>query len=238
VSRSAGERGAEIAFTDLCGVLRVVTRFDTEEQRFYLKYMFVPQDECLPAMLLPAMRFAAELQIGRSLLALINGSEVGPPIDLDQTVNETFLSRLKNIEMLETIQHFAGVYFAVPQSLSPDDLASIYEAHRLIDGETLVSEWNSLQATMPTSSPVATALRGQKSREITNLYTWPELLLRLGTNEYSIGQIRQTVRTARVLALEDVLDSGESEAPVRITFVPGDDRTMETRLITQDEPSP
>lgn len=238
VVRSGGQRGTEIAFTDLCGVLRVTTRFDKVDHRFHLSYHFAPKDECLPAMILPAMLFAAEIHGDRGLLTLINDAEVGPPITLDQTVSDIFLSQLNTIEMLDSIQHTTGVYFAVPQSISPAELADIREVHRLLDGEVLVTKWDRLKVTMPADSPIAAALQGQEAREITNLYRSSELVLQLGTQAYPVGQVRQTVRTATLVTLEDVLDDTELEGSVRITFTPGDDPTMETRLIAPDELAP
>jgi hypothetical protein len=189
-------------------------------------------------MLLPAMRFVAELYGGRSLLALVNGAEVGPPINVDQGVNDVFSSRLRTIELLDAIQDITGIYFAVPRSISPTELADIHEAYRLLDGEVLIAEWDRLKITVPGDSPVVAALQEHEGRAITGLYTSSELVLQLGAQVYPIGQVRQTVRTATFVELDEVIDDTEPEGSVRITFIPGDDQTMETRLITQDKPGP
>jgi hypothetical protein len=49
--------------------------------------------------------------------------------------------------------------------------------------------------------------------------TSSELVLQLGAQAYPIGQVRQTVRTATLVALEDVFDDNEPEGSVRITFM-------------------
>ncbi|WP_139063537.1 hypothetical protein [Streptomyces zinciresistens] len=74
-------------------------------------------ERSLPCILLPVVRFLAEAKEGRGATLVLNGKEIGPPMDLPASTQNVQES-LRLLRVLDDIQRISGVYFPIHQSLT------------------------------------------------------------------------------------------------------------------------
>jgi hypothetical protein len=232
--RVAGTQGGELALTDIAGVLTVSIRFTVATRRFTLHYRYAPPDNMLPGILLPALRFLAEVHSGRSVVVLINGQDAGPPIVDTQTLPAEFDGYTRLVTDLSDIQHRSSVYFCMPSSLSADELADIAIAAQLFAGEIVRAEWSSSRMTLQAQylDGLAELARG----EVRDLWARVPYVLTIGGQDYPLGHVLRTCATAQVENWPDLPADTPPETEVEITLVPGSDSTLTMRLVESASP--
>ncbi|MFJ8107805.1 hypothetical protein [Streptomyces sp. NPDC096132] len=228
--RTSGRRGIELRLEDLGGVARIVTRFDVTTHHAKITYSFQMPERSLPCILLPVVRFLAEAKEGRGATLVLNGKEIGPPMDLPAS-NSSVDASLQILRTLDDIQRISGVYFPIPQDLTDEEFKSVREVHCYLIGETIVSQWDYASFTIPRTSlenPEFQQL--QQGDSVPNLVLRNDLVLRLGEDSYSLGFLNRTYSSVKLESLSDVADDSGAEDTVNVKIVPGDDTSVSVCL--------
>ncbi|MFI1955908.1 hypothetical protein ACH437_29415 [Streptomyces xinghaiensis] len=229
--RTSGRKGIELKLEDLGGVAKVIARFDATMRRAKITYSFHMPGNSLPSILLPVVRFLAEAKEGRGATLVLNGKEIGPPMDLSASypnADET----IRLLRVLDDIQRISGVYFPVPQSPTDEEFESIKEAHRYLTNETIVFQWNRCSFTIPrTSLETPEVQQLQQGDAVSNLVMKNDLVLHLGEDSFNLGCLNMTYASAKLESLTDVSNDSGAETQVKVTIVPGDDSSASVSLI-------
>ncbi|WP_052768415.1 hypothetical protein [Streptomyces humi] len=229
--RTSGRRGIELKLEDLGGVAKVVTRFDVSTHHAKINYSFHMPDRSLPCILLPVVRFLAEAKEGRGATLVLNGKEIGPPMDLPASTPNVEES-LKLLRVLDDIQRISGVYFPIPQSLTDEEFESIKEVHRYLTSETNIERWDYVSFTIPRASLDSPELQQlQQGDSVPNLVLRNELVLRLGEDIFNLGCLNRTYASAKLESLTDVADDSGAADMVAVKIVPGDDTSASVSLM-------
>lgn len=117
---SRGVRGAQISLRDRSGAVDATLRFDTYGSIVGLKWHYSQPDDYLPLDLLPAVQFAAAVEAGARIAAIVNGVTVGPEnpgsVRFGEHGDADRFARL--LEHLANVQMRTGVLFNVSTQLT------------------------------------------------------------------------------------------------------------------------
>ncbi|KUO18810.1 hypothetical protein [Streptomyces dysideae] len=228
--RTSGQRGIELKLVDLVGTISVTARFDMQTHRVKINYAFHQPENILPGTLLQAVRFMAEMGEGRSVTMVLNGTEIGPPIDMSASYPDAG-ELAKLLRVLDDIQRISGVYFVVPRSLSDGEIESITEVHRYLTSQSVVSQWNRLSFTATKAWLGTPEAQQLKEGSVSDFTTGQDLLLRLGEDIFNLGRIQMTCASAKIAFVTELPDSADSKAEVEVTLVPGDDSSISVSVV-------
>lgn len=236
VTRTAGLRGGEIELADPTGSLHITLRLDHPTSRLNLNYQYSAPRRSLPAVILPMLRLTAALRTGSQVVILAKGVPLGPPVDLPSNLGELadegWPQRLQFMQALDDIQRLSGVYFSVPEYLTQGELIQVEEAQRLLQGETLTGEWDSMSFTIPAASLDDAEIRALEGPEGRSIFIEDEYVLSLGEERYPLGRVRRICRSARASSWPDGPISDGPEATVKLTLVPAANDSVQTEMIS------
>jgi hypothetical protein len=233
LSRNIGTAGGDVVLTDHSGAIRVKTRLNTTTHQFNLNYHFSTPEKILPAAILPPLRFLLGLSSGLQLVILMSGEPVGPPVSEDKTPSDELLRYERVATELDEIQRKSGIYFPMPASLSIDEFEDIMQARRLLDGETIHTEWESSQMTMPASA--LDDLHQLFNGETRMLWGRVPYTLTIEGQSYLLGYMLRTQTSARVAETPELSPDTSPNTQISVTFIPGEDATVTMRLLTKEE---
>jgi hypothetical protein len=233
-TRTAGQRGGEVTLVDVGGALNVTMRLDVSTHRLNLHYRYAVPPKTLPGSLLPALTFLTALQPGRQLVVLVAGRLAAPPIAVTDAVHEELVGFKALVQALDDIQRLSGVYFPMPAAFNDEELEHIGEAHQLLSGETITGEWSRLTLRMSVEAFQAGLAQEFAGSEVKNLFTEAELVLVLDGQELPLGRVRKTCATARLEAQPQIAANTASDAVVKVTFIPGSDRSVSISHVALD----
>ncbi|MEU5347742.1 hypothetical protein AB0H18_44290 [Streptomyces sp. NPDC020766] len=195
--RTSGTRGIELRLEDLGGSVSVNARFDVPTHRVNITYSFHLPENSLPSILLPAVRFLAEAREDRAATMVLNGKEIGPPMDLSVSYPDAGES-IKLLRILDDIQRISGVYFTVPHSLTDEEFKAIKEVHLYLTNEKVVSQWNRLSFTILRTQLDTPEVRQLREGTISNFSFGKDLVLHLGEDSFNLGRVNMTCASARL----------------------------------------
>ncbi|MEU9454835.1 hypothetical protein [Streptomyces sp. NPDC048277] len=228
--RTSGRKGIELKLEDLGGTAKVVARFDVSIHHAKINYSFHMPERSLPSILLPVVRFLAEAREGRGATLVLNGKEIGPPMDLPASTPNVEES-LKLLRALDDIQRISGVYFPIPQALTDEEFESIKEVHRYLTSETTIEQWDYVSFTIPRESLGTPELQQLQQGDILqNLVLRNELVLHLGEDSYDLGFLNRTYASAKLESLTDIAGDSDLEDTVAVKIVPGDNTSASVSL--------
>ncbi|MFJ9430953.1 hypothetical protein ACIRQY_15005 [Streptomyces sp. NPDC101490] len=160
-----GRRGAVATGTNHTGSLKVVLRLDQRDRTAKTDLSLSPTPGMQPSERLSLLHFARQARSPHWFQLHLQNKPVGPPVPCAHVGRETISSNALDeeialMEKLCEVQRRTGTPFGVPESLSPDDCASILLAHQLLDGRTVavppsLSQWT---FSRPADLPTATSL--------------------------------------------------------------------------------
>jgi hypothetical protein len=236
VTRTAGFRGVEIHLADPTNILHVTLRLDFPSSGLSVHYQYNPPRPALPAIVLPMLRVTAALRAGSQIVLLAkNGVPLGPPIDVGNLDGEAWRHQLHFIEALDEVQRLSGVYFTIPESLTRDELIQVEEARRLLRGQTLTDEWNSLKFTVPVESLDQAHIQAFQATEGQSVLMETEYVLSLGEAHYVLGRVRRICASACAESWPDAPASDDPETMVELTLTPGVNNSVQTQMISLED---
>jgi len=232
-TRSAGRRGAELTLSDASGAVSVTIRVDASDWKGKTHYEYSQPANALPSSLLPAVRLLAEMREERFMVVVIDGKQVTAPTPLSGPPNEEVIGFACLLTALDKIQRVSGVYFALPECFTSDELAAIRRAERLLDGETIVETW-SVASMSVSSAGLAELSTGQIGNGAMPVTFDAQLLLHLCGHEVPLGRCRQSAASARIAHWPRIAAGLPSDQDIDIELVPGSNPTVSTTLVPTD----
>jgi hypothetical protein len=233
IGRSVGVAGGVVTLTDYSGAIQVRMRLNTVTRQFNLNYHFSAPERILPAAMLPPLRFLLGLSSGLKLLVLMNGEPQGPPVGEQKEVPDELVRCELVATHLDEIQRKSRVYFAMPTSLSVDELEDIIVARRLLDGETVNAEWMSSKMTMPATS--LDGLQELSDGESRTLWARVPYTLAVEGQSYLLGYMLRTQASAKIERWPEFPSDISPDTQVEVTFIPGKNAAVAMRLLTREE---
>ncbi|CAM5452576.1 hypothetical protein [Streptomyces narbonensis] len=229
--RTAGKRGIELRLEDLGGVARVKARFDAPTHRAKITYSFHLPEDSLPGILLPAVRFLAEATEGRAASMVLNGKEIGPPMDLSSSYPDAGDS-IKQLQILDDIQRISGVYFPVPQSLTDEEFESIRDAHRYLTSETCTFQWSRVSFAIQRAGLDTPELQQlQAGGAVSDFVIRNDMILRLGDDSFNLGRLDMTFSSVVLEVIVDIDAAEGSGGMIKVTIIPGEDSSVSVSLV-------
>ncbi|WP_027346379.1 hypothetical protein [Hamadaea tsunoensis] len=229
--RSAGLRGGEVSFISIGGAIQVVLRLDAVTTRMNVHYKYVHPERALPAAILAAVRFLAEAHVGRQLETYFMDRLVGPPIELTNQSDQQFAKYANLVADLDEIQRISGIYFSVPEQFSERELHEIRQAHRLLSGNSIATQWEELSITMTAEGVRSFQDQRQLNAEFANMVTQTDLTITLNGAQLPVGRKQRLYATARLKDIPDIGPDTPPDTEYVLTFVPGADPGLTISLV-------
>ena len=229
VSRTAGQRGGILTFSDSSEAGTATLRLDVRNRVADCNYQFSEPDSYSPAMLLPAVRFVAEMGRSASVAVLLDGQvcAVGDPtVDTHHVGNAIGFANL--LEAIVFLQTRTGMFFDLRGHLAPEEVHALDTAVRLLRGETLTSTWTSLNMEIRPEGYAmirAVGLSVPRPLRVVN-----DMSIILQDLLIPIGEVVNEIESATVR--DDIPLPSESATPLEVTFIPGETNTINTWLKT------
>ncbi|MEU1757074.1 hypothetical protein ABZ436_31110 [Micromonospora matsumotoense] len=229
-----GIKGGDAAVADSVGAIQGKIRVDVQNQSVKLDFKFRKPDGALPGAILPALQFLDQCRPPNSMVLLVDDKEAAPPTPIDSAAHEDVRPFLSLVKALDEIQRASGVYFALPEALSEDEVGDIRTARRLLSGDEVRGKWSSV--TMSSTAGVLPSLRSTIARGSNQLMVEAELTLEIAGQKIPLGQTRRVFPNAVVAEWPEVAEDVDPDMPVEITFHPGSDNSATTVLIGERKP--
>ncbi|TCO59809.1 hypothetical protein [Actinocrispum wychmicini] len=230
---TAGLRGGELKFVDLTCVMNVTTRFDVPTRRLNVHYNFHQPENCLPGVLLPTVHFLGQMRPGRHMTIVLNGHEAGPPIEIPASEADEFSDMASLLRLLADIQHVSGVYFAVPQGLSSEEMRSLNVAHAYLTNKVVTHQWSetSFHTTVEGLSSPNIRRLGME-REVRNMWLQSPLVVTLGNEAYTLGVVRRVMASVCVKRWPKIPENATPDTEVSIDLEPGSDASVSVSMVS------
>ena len=228
-NRQSGQRGGDLFFTDSSGAVTATLRLDSTSRQANCNYQFSEPESYNPATLLPAVRFVSELGQATSVAVLLNGQicAIGKPtVDTNYVGDAVGFANL--LEALTLLQTRTGIYFDVSGHLTPEEVHVLDTAVRLLEGEVLTGTWTSVNVvSRPEGLGMmhAIGLSVPQPMRVAN-----DMSIVIQDVKIPIGEVVNEIESARVH--DDIPLPSESDAPLEITFIPGETNAVKTWLKT------
>ena len=226
--QEGGQRGTIHFGSDISGWLDLRLTANAIDREFRIDFRLSPKP-VLPSLLVPLCRWLSALQPPHELrIRWPNGPELKSAIAEDYA-----LGQLSNVvEALAYLQDNSNRYWEMLPSLIDEKGHLILEAARLLRGETLEFNWDSLNLHPRQWSPglgglLSELLDGQAQEIIQER----DELLELEEGSIRIGRVRTLFESARLddpKAVRDSLDLGLARS---LRLVPGSNRKAKRKLV-------
>lgn len=142
-TRYGGMRGKTISGQDTTGVLYISVRFEETTRQVRVDVAVRPVSGLLPTALLAPLRLAYALRTPNTATVTTAMGDLWPPIpmpDLELVPTEY----LELVERLARIQAETNASFPLPDEVDADDAATLYRITRLLNGEPLAIQPDSI----------------------------------------------------------------------------------------------
>jgi hypothetical protein len=231
--KTRGLRGGIIELKDYLGYITLSLKVDLSNRNVQARYEAELPTNVLPCLVIPAARLLAEFRAGYRVVLLHEGRQIMES-PIAATVNEAAAGYLDFMIDLDSIQRRAGVYFAVPDSLTEDDMYAIWSTKRLLDGQTMKQRWSGMKITI--DADAARALRAGGKDSLKDLVVEGEQILTLGAYDVPVGRVRRVINSFAVPSWPADIENLPDSALVELSLQPELDDVVEVTLVSAGRP--
>jgi hypothetical protein len=228
-SREVEERIATALLWDVTHSFSVKIIADLDSQTVKCTFKYALPEPAIPAQIIPALKLLMECRPPNSVSVIIDGSEVGPPMKLEEPLGPEQTGYEAVVQDLGEIQQLSGVYFFLPANLTARELDEIKTARRLLNGEEVSKDWSELK--MTTTVGALASLNSTLERGPGTLAVDAELTLTIDGEHIPLGMTRRIMPSFVIAEWPELEDDLAPETPVDIVLVPGPDRSATTVLL-------
>ncbi len=225
--RSGGTSGVIVGGADRTGALTIRLRVDSLARQLTFDFSVRMPHDAYPADLLPTMHFMQALRPPNHVVLV--DAETG--VEAGGATLQEWEPLIKGpevefVQALADIQQHTHIYFTLPVELTNDEMVAVVRAARILRGERVVMQWNSVTINVSDDGKkVLSELLDKDDRVV--LLERGEQSIEIAGHELPLGLVQTHIPSARpkdlVLARE-LLDSTAPE--VQIEFVPADNTDM------------